>query len=125
VHFAGYLSGNALAGFYRCCDALVVPSLYEPFGIVALEGMVNRAPVIASDAGGLGEIVQHNQNGLQFPAGDAQALTQQLMRVLSDAAMARDIAEEGYRHALAHYDWGDIAAQTIDCYRPHERLAAE
>ena len=67
VHFAGYLQGPALAGFYRCCDVLVVPSLYEPFGIVALEGLINRTPVIASDAGGLAEIIASERNELSFP----------------------------------------------------------
>ncbi len=116
VHFAGYLSGNALAGFYRCCDVLAIPSLYEPFGIVALEGMNNRVPVVASDTGGLGEIMEHERNGVIFPAGDEAALAKALLRVLTDEGLAAGIAQRGYEVAKERYDWRIIAGETIASY---------
>ncbi len=124
VRFAGYLSGSALAGFYRSCDVLVVPSRYEPFGIVALEGMICGTPVIASDAGGLAEIIEHGRNGLSFPHGNAQALAQALLRVLTDAELAQRLAQEGLEDARARFDWGSIAAQTVEAYGVAERVPA-
>jgi len=117
VKFAGYLTGNALAGFYRCCDLLVVPSLYEPFGMVALEGMINRTPVVASDAGGLAEIVEHEKTGLSFPADDEGALAQQLLRLLHDRELAQRLAQDAYQYASTQYDWRAIAAQTVAVYQ--------
>lgn len=122
VHFAGYLSGIALAGFYRCCDVLAVPSRYEPFGIVALEGMINRTPVVASDAGGLAEIVEHEVNGLRFTAGDEGALAQALLRVLTDRDLAAGLAERGYEVASSRYGWGQIAEDTVSSYRVGDRV---
>ena len=67
--FAGYVQGEALNYLYRCADALAVPSLYEPFGIVALEGMICGAPVVASDTGGLNEILRGGKDGLLVKPG--------------------------------------------------------
>ena len=124
VRFAGYLTGPALAAFYRCCDVLVVPSLYEPFGIVALEGMISRTPVIASNAGGLAEIIQHERNGLSFPAGDAPALARELARLLGAPELGQALAERAYQDARERYDWGDIALQTVQAYGVKQQAAA-
>ncbi len=123
VHFAGYLNGPALTGFYRCCDVLVVPSLYEPFGIVALEGLINRTPVIASDAGGLAEIIEHERNGLQFPAGEVQVLTQRLVRMLEEQDTAQALAQQGYEDARQRFHWDGIASRTVEAYQLPQHIA--
>ena len=61
VYFTGYIDEEELLKIYKCADVAVFPSLYEPFGIVALEGMVANIPVVVSDTGGLSGIVEHGE----------------------------------------------------------------
>jgi len=65
-----YISDEELLKLYKCVDVAVFPSLYEPFGIVALEGMVANVPVVVSDTGGLGEIVEHGVDGMKSYTGN-------------------------------------------------------
>jgi len=116
AQFAGYLTGAALAGAFKCADVLVVPSLYEPFGIVALEGMVNRVPVIVADSGGLAEIVEDGRTGLKVPPRDPRALAQAIVRLLWDEPLRRQLGETGYEQAVSRYRWADVARQTVGAY---------
>ncbi len=116
AQFAGYLTGPTLAGAFKCADVMVVPSLYEPFGIVALEGMVNRVPVVIADSGGLGEIVEDGRTGLKVPPRNPQALAQAITRLLLDEALRRQIGQAGYEQAVVRYQWADVARQTVEAY---------
>jgi glycogen(starch) synthase len=116
VSFVGYVTGDALAGVYRTAEVLTVPSLYEPFGMVALEGMVCGIPVVVADTGGLREIVTDGVTGLRVPPGDAPALAQALLRVLSDEALASRLGQTGQQHAHQAYNWTDLARQTVAVY---------
>jgi D-inositol-3-phosphate glycosyltransferase len=84
VHCVGALPRSAMPGFWSSADVAVVPSLYEPFGLVALEALACGVPVIASAAGGLKEIVVDGECGLLVPPGDAAALTRALRLLLTD-----------------------------------------
>jgi glycosyltransferase involved in cell wall biosynthesis len=95
---------------------MVVPSLNEPFGIVALEGMVNRVPVVIADSGGLGEIVEDGRTGLKVPPRNPQALAQAITRLLLDEALRRQIGQAGYEQAVVRYQWADVARQTVEAY---------
>jgi glycosyltransferase involved in cell wall biosynthesis len=66
IHFTGWLSPSQLTRWYRSADVLVVPSRYEPFGMVILEGMAHGLPIVASDVGGPAEILDHGRTGLLF-----------------------------------------------------------
>ncbi|MEN6344192.1 MAG: glycosyltransferase family 4 protein [Armatimonadia bacterium] len=116
AEFVGYLTGNVLAAVLRQAAVLVVPSLYEPFGIVALEGMLTHTPVVVSDTGGLSEIVTDGETGLKAAPGDARSLAQAILRVLCDDALRERLAENGYQHARTHYDCRDMAARTLQAY---------
>lgn len=74
VSWLGYVTDEELHTLYKCADVVVIPSLYEPFGIVALEGMAARRPVVTSDAGGLTDFVEHMVTGITTYAGDANSL---------------------------------------------------
>src|SRR5262249_20345208 len=74
VRFVGRVGDGELAAYYAGCDLLVVPSRYESFGLVLLEGMMMGKPVIAGDAGGMRYIVEDGGTGLRFTPGDASAL---------------------------------------------------
>ena len=116
VSFVGYVTGDALSGLYRAADVQVVPSLYEPFGMVALEGMVCGTPVVVTDTGGLSEIVQDGVTGLKVPPRDAYALGQAILRILGDRQLAERIGQAGQERVRVAYDWRDIARQTQAAY---------
>ncbi|MEM3368695.1 MAG: glycosyltransferase family 4 protein, partial [Thermoproteota archaeon] len=94
-----------------------VPSFYEPFGIVALEGMINRLPVVVSDTGGLSEIIEDGTNGLKVPPNNSEELARRLIALLSDESLRKRISELGYKTAKERYNWGEIAYKTLEVYK--------
>ena len=123
--FAGWLGDDTLHGLYRIADLCVIPSLYEPFGLVALEAMASGCPCIVADTGGLREVVPGDV-GLRFRSRDAAALAQDIERVLTDPALRDRLVAEGREHVL-RFDWADVAARTGHLYgevlaRPAEHV---
>lgn len=116
VLFTGFMANRSLHQLYRCADVAVFPSLYEPFGIVALEGMAAGAAVVASDAGGLREVVLHDKTGTTAYAGDAASLGWAILRVLQDPAHAAKLKTNAEARLRQEFDWGKIADQTVDVY---------
>ncbi len=117
VYFCGYIDDGTRNELYRLASAAVFPSLYEPFGIVALEAMVSGAPVIVSACGGLDEIVEHEVDGLKVPPGDAARLAREITRLLADENAAASLADKGYSKAVKNYSWKAVASQTAGIYR--------
>ncbi len=105
IHFTGWLSPSQLASWYRSADVLVVPSRYEPFGMVILEGMIHGLPVVASDVGGPAEILDHGRTGLLFPPRDAAALAEQLTAVLRDRRLRERLGRAGAEEARLNWTW--------------------
>lgn len=101
---------------YLIAEAAVFPSLYEPFGIVALEAMAAGTPVVVADSGGLAEIVTHEQDGLCAITGSADSLADQVLRILTDKNLARELSAKAYRKVVEHFDWRVIADKTISVY---------
>jgi glycogen(starch) synthase len=99
----------------------VVPSIYEPFGLVALEAMASGCPCIVADTGGLREVVPHNEAGLRFRARDSAALGEMVERVLTDRGLRDRLVAEGSEHVL-RFDWADVAERTTEVY---DELAGE
>ena len=87
--FVGWIGDDTLHSLYRIADVCVVPSIYEPFGLVALEAMASSCPCIVADTGGLREVVPHDEVGLRFRARDPQSLAEMTVRVLEDAELCR------------------------------------
>lgn len=126
VYFTGYIDDGARNALYHWADVAVFPSLYEPFGIVALEAMAAKTPVVASGTGGLGEIIDHGWDGLKVPPGDSQALAEQILLVLQNPGRARMLRERAFRKVREQYDWRKSARETARLYREvwRERLSA-
>ncbi|WP_409342698.1 1,4-alpha-glucan branching protein domain-containing protein [Paenibacillus sp. MBLB4367] len=116
VAFAGFIEDSDRNELYAMSAAAVFPSLYEPFGIVALEAMAAGVPVIVSGTGGLQEIVRHGVDGLTALPGNAESLAAQIIRVLQDEGGAGALASRGLHKVRTQYDWSSIAERTIDCY---------
>ncbi|MNW58563.1 Glycogen synthase [compost metagenome] len=100
----------------QIADVCVFPSLYEPFGIVALEAMGSGTPVIVSEAGGLTEIVEHGRTGLTSIPGDPEMLAGRILQLLRDPDEGSLFAEAARREVLLRYDWQPIADRTGEVY---------
>ena len=116
VYFAGYIDDATRNKLYATASGAVIPSLYEPFGIVALEGMAAGTPVVVSDVGGLSEIVTHGKNGLKAYPGHPDSLANNLLRLLTDEVYAAQIRNEAKRLVEEVYDWNAIAEKTLRTY---------
>jgi glycogen synthase len=115
--FLGWIGDDVLHSLYRIADLTVVPSIYEPFGLVALEAMASGCPCLVADTGGLREVVPSDETvGLRFRSRDPSSLGAMAERVLSDAALRDRLVAEAQEHVLT-FDWADVARQAARLYR--------
>jgi len=117
IMFTGFVDDETLRKLQTCADVSVVPSLFEPFGIVALEAMAAKSPVVVSDTGGLGEIVDHDVDGVKVYAGNPDSLAWGIIRVLTDEPKANSLKNRAYKKIQEKYSWDKIALQTHDAYK--------
>lgn len=121
VTFAGHVPDEDLAAAVAAADAVVLPSRYEPFGIVALEAAAAGAPLVVARSGGLAEIVVDGETGTSFPAQDVAALADAVVRVLDDPAEAQRRAGRARGRLATGFDWAGIAARTAEVYAAARR----
>jgi glycogen(starch) synthase len=114
--FVGWIGDDVLHSLYRISDLTVVPSIYEPFGLVALEAMASGCPCLVADTGGLREVVPNDDVGLRFHSRDADSLGQMAERLLTDSELRDRLVAEASEHVLT-FDWADVARQTAELYR--------
>lgn len=112
----GYVKGEALVRLLHAADVVVVPSVYEPFGLVALEAMACGACVVVSDSGGLPEIVRSGQDGLVVSAGDPRALADAVAALAADPRQRRALAAAARRRAREDFAWEVIARRSREAY---------
>ena len=93
VYFTGQLTSKELYTMYRCADIAVFPSTYEPFGLVAIEGMYAGTPIVVSDVGGLNEIVEHGVTGMKSYAGNSNSIADSILALLFDHQLSYNIAK--------------------------------
>lgn len=114
--FLGWIGDDVLHSLYRIADLCVVPSLYEPFGLVALEAMASGCPCIVADTGGLREVVPPGERvGLRFNGGDPEHLGVMIERMLVDQELRERLVAEASEHVLG-FDWVDVATRTRAIY---------
>jgi glycogen(starch) synthase len=116
VTFAGHLPDTDLRAAVAAADAAVLPSHYEPFGIVALEAAAAGAPLVAARVGGLAEVVVDGKTGLSFPPGDVGTLAAAVEAVLADPAAAAARARAARERLAADFAWAHVAARTAAVY---------
>ena len=105
IHFTGWLSPSELYRWYRAADILVVPSRYEPFGMVILEGMLHGLPIVAANVGGPAEILEHGRTGLLFAPRDADGLGEALVALLQNADLRRHMGRAGAEKVRCAWTW--------------------
>jgi glycosyltransferase involved in cell wall biosynthesis len=117
VYFTGFVPDDVLLKIYKISDVAVFPSLYEPFGIVALEAMAAKVPVIVSDVCGLKEVVDNDINGITTYVEDPNSIAWGILRFLNMTPGQRNvIVEAAYRKATTVFSWERIAEQTQAVY---------
>jgi glycosyltransferase involved in cell wall biosynthesis len=120
--FTGFIPDEDRDRLFRVADVACFPSLYEPFGIVALEAMAARVPVVAANVGGLADVVENHETGLTIYPDSVDSLVWGVLQTLEHPDWAAARVENAYRMARQRYNWDAIAASTLDVYR---RVVAE
>jgi len=116
VVFAGFVPDETRNQLLYWASATIFPSLYEPFGIVALEAMAAGTPVIVSDVGGMSEIIEHGVDGLKVYPGDPHSLAVQITTCLKNEHLANTVKENAMKKIDQYYHWQRIAEQTVSVY---------
>jgi len=120
VIFTGYLDDYEVRIVLKAADVVVVPSLYEPFGIVALEAMAAKTPVVVSDIGGLSELISDGE-GIKIPPNNSESLAESIVKILSEEdgdrrkVVVEEMVEKGFKKTLA-LNWDKISEATIGVY---------
>ncbi|MGG1400546.1 glycosyltransferase family 4 protein [Bacillus salipaludis] len=112
ITLIGFVSEQQRNTLIQNCEMVVVPSLYEPFGIVALESMALGKPTIVSKTGGLKGIVKHLQTGMLMTPGDAKSLLEQILFIYKNPKKAAEMAKEGQLVMKSLYSWKRVAMET-------------
>jgi len=122
VKMPGFVSEEDRNRLFRVADCAVFPSLYEPFGIVALEAMAARVPVVASEVGGLREVVTHGETGITVYPGDPASCAWGITHTLQHPEWAAMRVQNALHQVRTVFNWDVIASQTESVYR---RVVAE
>jgi len=116
IVFKGALGRSDVIRAYASADIFVLPSLFEPFGIVLLEAMAAGLPVVASAVGGIVDVVADGTTGLLVPPGNPSALAAGLEHLIADSSSRARMGQEGRRRVL-RYSWDLIVPKIVDVYR--------
>ena len=122
--FVGWVGDDMLHSLYRVAEIVIVPSIYEPFGLVALEAMASGCLCVVADTGGLREVVPGDGTvGVRFPSRDSDALQEVLERFLADDEGRARVVADARDHVL-RFDWVEVARRTLEVYSALELLQA-
>jgi glycogen(starch) synthase len=116
VHLAGYVTDEELRSLLHEAGCVVIPSLYEPFGIVALESLAANAPTIVARTGGLAEIMEDTEASLMFDPGNAKELATRIERVLMNPHVSQNMQSQGAEILHSRFSWDAIARSTVSAY---------
>ncbi len=117
IRFTGFIPDSEVIALMTSADVLVIPSIYEPFGIVALEGMAAGVPVVASQVGGLAEVVEHDRTGILVYSRNPESIAWGVDRVLSDSGHSGWLTENAREMIQKAYSWDGIAKKTVKVYK--------
>ena len=116
VHIAGFVDDEELRALTQRAGCVVIPSLYEPFGLVALEALAAGAPLVVARTGGLAELIEGTDAGLTFEPGRAEDLADCIERVLTDSFLAAELTRNARELIERKYSWDAIALATGRVY---------
>ncbi|NJE05206.1 glycosyltransferase family 1 protein [Thermococcus sp. M36] len=117
VRFMGYVPGEELPKIFGIADLFVLPSITaEAFGIVILEAMASGVPVVATDVGGIPEVIRESESGLLVPPGNEPALRSAMEALLSDERLAHRLGENGRKAVEERYSWSKVVVEIEKAY---------
>jgi glycosyltransferase involved in cell wall biosynthesis len=122
VAFAGFVSNAELSSLFRSCSIYVHPAIYdskgdtEGQGVVLVEALSNRRPVVASAVGGIVDVIKDGQTGILVPEKNPDAIAKAVLRLIEDPDYARQLGEQGYAHVRNYFDWDRIMDQYETIY---------
>ncbi|MBK1835136.1 glycosyltransferase family 4 protein [Roseibacillus ishigakijimensis] len=122
VEFAGFVSNERLGSLYQECDLYVHPAIHddqgdtEGLGVVLIEALACRKPVVASAVGGIVDVIIDGETGLLVPEKDPKALSKAILTVLADQDLSGKLGEQGHDHARRFFDWDRCAQLTLQSY---------
>ncbi len=116
VSFTGFLDAGELSAVLAAVDAVVLPSIYEPFGMVALEAAAAGTPLAVAATGGLTEIVEPGETGVTFPAKDPDGLAGAVSTLLANPSFAQRVAGNARALVTERYAWAAVARRTVEAY---------
>jgi mannosylfructose-phosphate synthase len=119
VHIIGYIPDEDLVATYQRAGLFVLPSVFEPFGMTALEAMACGRPVVASSLGGIREVITSGVNGLLADPTDAEEFATTMVALLRDPALAERVGSMGRRLVVERYSWDAVAARQIEFYEKY------
>lgn len=123
IEFKGFVSDQELAYYYQNCDLFVLPAIIdekgdtEGLGVVLLEAMVYRKPVIASAVGGILDIIRNYENGILVPEKNPKILAEKILEVLKNDRLAERLGEKGYQFVKENFSWERIIQSLKDLYK--------
>ncbi|MEB3228797.1 MAG: glycosyltransferase family 4 protein [Synechocystis sp.] len=120
--FTGFMSDDDLDKFQTIADCAVFPSLYEPFGIVALESFAAKVPVVVSDTGGLPEVVTHGSTGIVTQTNSPDSLAKGIVEILQNTTLAEKLVGCAFEDLSIRFNWPKLAQETAAIY---ERVVTE
>jgi glycosyltransferase involved in cell wall biosynthesis len=112
VLFTGFMADADFWKFQKVADCAVFPSLYEPFGIVALESFAAKIPLVVSDTGGLPEVVRHQVTGIVTRVNDADSLAEGIIEILHNPEHAKTLVNNAQADLKESFAWDKLAEQT-------------
>ncbi len=116
-HFTGFMPDADLDPFQTIANCAVFPSLYEPFGIVALESFAARVPVVVSNTGGMPEVVTHGLTGMVSEVNNPDSIAQGIIEILKNPEYAQGLVDRAYEDLWVRFNWVQLALQTEQVYQ--------
>jgi glycosyltransferase involved in cell wall biosynthesis len=117
LSFEGTIPDKMVNAWYNRVTAVVIPSVFEGFGLTAIESMASGTPVIATRVDGLKDIVIHGKNGLLAAYNDDRALSAHIINVLTNEGMRQKLVQHGFHTVNRSYNWGKIGDNVLNTYR--------
>ncbi len=112
----GYVPDDKIVSLYQYSELFVLPSIFEPFGMTALEAMACGRPVVASKLGGIRNVIESGKNGLLVDPSNSEEFAEAIIKILSDKNLAEKLGQEGFDTIQKLYSWEAIASRHIDFY---------
>ncbi|MCA1060805.1 glycosyltransferase [Rossellomorea aquimaris] len=116
VQFLGQIHHGDIPEFITSMDVMVISSLIESFGVSAVEAQACGVPVVATNVGGLPDVVIDDQTGYIVPSKNPEAIAEKLFHLYSDASRRKRLGENGRKHVITHYDWQENSKRMSDLY---------